>query len=46
MRVILFFDKCLKFSINFKIAKKQKMEKKFFVFEIIVSELGAVNCLH
>ena len=47
MRVI-FFGKCLKSNIDFKNAKKKrkkKFEKKFFVFEIIASELVALNCL-
>ena len=42
MRVI-FFGKCLKFNIDFKNAKKNS--EKFFVFEIIVSELVVLNCL-
>ena len=46
---VIFFGKCLKFNIVFKNAKKKKKkkknEKKFFVFEIIVSELVALNCL-
>ena len=41
-----FFGKCLKFNIDFKNAKKKKIEKKFFVFEIILSELVALNCLY
>ena len=42
MRVI-FFGKCLKCKIDFENAKKKKkkVQKKFFVFEIIVSELSA-----
>ena len=37
------FDKCIKFKIGFKKAKKKK--KKYFVFEIIASELVPLNCL-
>ena len=36
--------KCLKFHIGFKNGKK--IQKKFFVFEIIGSELVALNCLY
>ena len=45
LRGSCFFGKCLKFNIDFKNAKKET-EKKFFVFEIIVSELFALNCLY
>ena len=38
------FGKCLKFSIYFKNWKK-KIEKKFFVFEIVGSEFVPLNCL-
>ena len=44
LRGSCFFGKCLKFNICFKNAKK-KMEKMFFVFEIIVYELFALNSL-
>ena len=40
-----FFETCLKFNVNFKNANK-KIQKKFFVFEIIPSELVALNCLY
>ena len=43
MRAIL-FGKCLEFNIDFKNAKK--IQKKFLVFEIIVCELVALNCLY
>ena len=39
-----FFKKCSKFKLDFKNAEKNK--KKFFVFEIIASELVALNCLY
>ena len=48
MRVI-FFGKGLKFNIDIKNAKKKKkkkIEKKFFVLEIIASELVALNCVY
>ena len=37
--------KCLKFNIDFKNAKKKKkkIDKKFFVFDIIASELVEFN---
>ena len=34
----------VKSNVDFKNAKK--IQEKFFVFEIIVSELDALNCLH
>ena len=47
MRPIL-CSKCFKFNIDFKNAKKKikKIEKKFFVFEIISSELLTLNILY
>ena len=48
MSVIL-FRKCLKINIYFKNAKKKKKKKNhkpFIVFDIIVSELVAFNCLY
>ena len=42
---VFFVGKCLKFNIDFKNAKK-KIQRKFFVFEIIVSELVVLNCLY
>ena len=39
-----FFGKCSKFNIDFKNAKK--IQKKFFVFEIIVPEFVALNCVY
>ena len=45
-----FDGKCLKVNIDFKNAKKKtknkQIQKKFFVFEIIASELVALNCLY
>ena len=42
-----FFGKCLKLNIDFKNAKeKNKIEEKFFVFDIIASELVALNFLY
>ena len=39
------FGKCIKFNMDFKtVKKKKKIEKKYFVFEIIASELVALNC--
>ena len=43
MRVI-FFWKCAEFNTDFKNAKKNR--EKVFFFEIIVSELIALNCLY
>ena len=43
MRVI-FLGKRFKFNIDFENAKK--IEEKFFVFEIIASELVALNCVY
>ena len=43
MRVI-FFGKCVKFNIDFK--KKKKNSEKVFVFDIIPSELVALNFLY
>ena len=45
MTVILFFEKCLKFKLDFKNAKKNR-EKDFFVFDILASELVPLNCLY
>ena len=41
-----FFGKCLKFNIDFKNEKKKKIEKKFFVFQIVAAEFIALNCLY
>ena len=43
MRVI-FLAKYSKFELDFK--NEKKIQKKFFVFEIIPSELVASNCLY
>ena len=43
MRVI-FFKKISKLKLDFK--NEEKNQKKFFVFEIIGSELIALNCLY
>ena len=43
---LFFFQKYLEFDIDFKNAKKKKIEHKFFVFVIIASELVALNCLY
>ena len=43
MRVNL-FGKSVIFNIDYK--KQKKIEKKFFVFQIIASELVALNCLY
>ena len=39
-----FFSNCSKFNLNFK--KAAKIQKKFFVSEIIASELVSLNCLY
>ena len=44
MRVILFYKKFLKFNEDFK--NVEKNEKKFFVSEIILSELVALSCIY
>ena len=36
--------KCLKFNVDFK--NQKKIEKKFLVFQIIASDLAALNRLH
>ena len=41
-----FFGKFSKFNVDFKNAKKKKMEKRFLVSEIIASEIAAVNCFY
>ena len=44
MRAYLFFENVLNFM---QISKMQeKIDKKLFVFEIIASELVALNCLY
>ena len=42
--MIIFFVNILKFNIDFK--NRKKIQKEFFVFEIIASELVALNCLY
>ena len=41
---VIFFGNCLKLNLDFENAKKSS--KKVFVFEIIPSELVALNCLY
>ena len=44
MRVIVFWEK---FKVKYRFWKcKKKVEKKFFVFEIVDSKLVALNCLY
>ena len=43
--IIIFFGKSAKFNRDFKNANK-KLRKTIFVFEIIASELVALNCLY
>ena len=42
---VIFFGEWLKFNIDLKNAKKKILEN-FFVFDIIPSELVALNCLY
>ena len=43
-RSLSIFTKCVKFNIYFK--NEKKIHKKFFVFEIIASELFVLNFLY